>query len=100
MNIKPYLEGIATYMSGVNKFFLKGAGGTAHARYCYSVWLRHLIMAHKNCLSTKVETIAELGPGCSLGTGLVVLLCGSKKYYAFDIVEHTNITENIKVFDE
>ena len=57
-------------------------------------------MAHNNGLSTKVETIAELGPGCSLGTGLAALLCGSKKYYAFDIVEHANITENIKVFDE
>jgi SAM-dependent methyltransferase len=100
MNIKPYLKGIATYMPGVNKFFFKGAGGTAYARYCYSVWLRHLIMAHNNGLSTKVETIAELGPGCSLGTGLAALLCGSKKYYAFDIVEHANITENIKVFDE
>lgn len=94
------LIGTATYIPGVYKA-LSSTGGTDSARYCYSVWLRHLVMAHKHGLSTKVpERIAELGPGDSLGIGLAALLSGSQEYYALDIVARSNPIRNIQILDE
>jgi len=46
------------------------------------------------------KIIAELGPGDSLGIGLAALISGCEKYYAFDIIKHTNAKRNIHIFDE
>lgn len=70
------------------------------ARYCYSVWLRHLVKAYQNNLPTKPHTVAEIGPGPSLGIGIAALLSGVEKYYAFDKVQHINTSWNISVFNE
>jgi len=95
------LTGIITYVPGLFEFISKGTGGTISARYCYSVWLKHLTMAYKNgLLSTPPDAIAELGPGDSLGIGLAALITGANKYYAFDIVEHAINKRNIEIFDE
>ena len=74
-------------------------GGTDSARYCYSVWLRHLIMAFKK-LPNIPKVIAELGPGDSIGIGLAGLISGAEKYYALDVVEFSNLKKNIEIFDE
>lgn len=100
MNPLQILYGIATFIPGVNELLAVGSGGTGSARYCYSVWLRHLVMAHKNNLNTNPKVIAELGPGDSLGIGLAALISGSEKYFAFDVVEHANLKNNLDVFDE
>jgi len=62
--------------------------------------LRHLAKAHENGLSTQPDTLAELGPGDSLGVGLAALLSGATNYYAFDIVEYASNESNVKIFDE
>ena len=95
----PILTGIKTYIPGFS-FTSKGTGGTISARYCYSVWLRHLTMAYKNGLSTQLDTIAELGPGDSIGIGLAALISGVNRYYAFDVVDYTSNKRNIEIFDE
>ncbi|HEV2430268.1 MAG TPA: methyltransferase domain-containing protein [Burkholderiales bacterium] len=77
-----------------------GTGGTNSARYCYTVWLRHLAMAAKHGLNTDPEEIAELGPGDSIGAGLAALLCGAKCYHALDVVRHANRASNAAVFDQ
>lgn len=101
MKIRPLLAGIATYIPGVyERLVSMGTGGTISARYCYSVWLRHLVMAHKNGLSTQPDAVAELGPGDSLGIGLAALISGADKYYAFDVVEYASNKRNIEIFDE
>jgi len=100
MKIRNLLGGIASYIPALYKLFSRGTGGTISARYCYSVWLRHLVMAYKNGLLTYPETIAELGPGDSLGIGLAALICGANKYYAFDVVEYASSKRNIEIFDE
>ena len=100
MRIKPLLIGFASYIPWLYKFASKGTGGTISARYCYSVWLRHLSIAHKNGLPTKPDTIAELGPGDSLGIGLAALISGANKYYAFDVVKYANNKRNTEIFDE
>src|SRR5689334_3926898 len=54
-----------------------GTGGSSSARYCYSVWLRHLSMAARLGLNTDPKDVAELGPGHSIGVGLAALLSGA-----------------------
>lgn len=76
-----------------------GGGHTDSARYCYSVWLRHLVKA-ANVSGRVPSTVAEIGPGRSLGTGLAAMLCGAERLYAFDLLAYTNAASNEKVVDE
>jgi SAM-dependent methyltransferase len=105
MKIRPLLFGMATYIPGV--YYLKyrviprKTGGARSARFCYSAWLRHLIIAHENKLIQGVPTVvAELGPGDSLGIGLAALVSGVMTYVALDIVRFANVTRNLEIFDE
>lgn len=100
MKLKPLVVGMITYLPGFNIFFGKGTGGTNSARYCYSVWMRHLVMAKNNGLNTNLNVVAELGPGDSIGSGLAALLSGAEEYLAFDVAEYANIERNIEIFDE
>ena len=100
MKLKPFIYGIATFVPGLNQYKAKGTGGTDSAKYCYSVWLRHLVMAKKNGLDPYPKVVAELGPGDSLGIGIAALISGCDKYFAFDVVEHSNTEKNLQIFDE
>jgi SAM-dependent methyltransferase len=100
MNIKQLLYGISTYLPGLSRFHAKGTGGIT-ARYCYAVWLRHLVMASKNgLLTTPPKIVGELGPGDSVGIGLAALLSGTEMYYGMDVVRHASLRQNIKILDE
>jgi hypothetical protein len=99
MHITPVLKGIATLIPGVKNFVAQRTGGTESARYCYAVWLRHLLMAYENDLSVQPKIVAEIGPGDSLGIGLAALISGAEKYYAFDILKYANYERNVKIFD-
>jgi hypothetical protein len=44
MPVVPLMKGIATFVPGVRRLANRRAGGPASARYCYSVWLRHLVV--------------------------------------------------------
>lgn len=100
MKLKQLAYGVATFLPGVSQLRAKGTGGTDSARYCYSVWLRHLVMAKKNGLDTYPKIVAELGPGDSIGIGLAALISGCDEYFAFDVVEHASIETNLAIFDE
>ena len=91
------LKGLATYIPVLYR--PRKTGGSVSARYCYSVWLRHLVVAHKNGFSIP-NSVAELGPGDSLGIGLAALLCGANNYYGLDAVPYCNDERNLKVFEE
>jgi Methyltransferase domain len=75
-------------------------GGSTDARYCYSVWLRHLVSAANNGLNSAPQIVSELGPGDSLGMGLAAVLSGAERYYAFDVVAHASAERNMAVLDE
>lgn len=76
-------------------------GGTDSAEYCYSVWLRHLVLGFRNKLCSKVpEVVAEFGPGDSIGIGLAALISGASRYIGLDVVEHSTLTKNAEIFDE
>ncbi len=100
VRMRPLLVGAATYVPGLRNLTARRTGGTASARYCYSVWMRHLVMAHTSGIATRFGTVAELGPGDSLGMGLAALLSGAERYYALDIVRYAESTRNIAILDE
>lgn len=74
-------------------------GGTTESRYCYTTWLRHLILLNKYQKGIP-SFVAELGPGDSFGTGLAALLCGCEKYIALDYFTYGSPDRNVKIFDE
>lgn len=78
----------------------KGTGGTNSARYCYSVWLRHLHWLYRNGITNIPEKVIEFGPGDSLGIGLCALLSGTKEYRALDAVKHVDLVKNKVLFEE
>lgn len=100
LKYKIMFHGLATWLPLVMKLKSQGTGGTDSARYCYSVWLRHLVMLHSQGMKTSPRIVAELGPGDSIGMGLAALLSGCEQYFAFDVVEHSNIERNLNVFEE
>lgn len=67
------------------------------ARYCYAVWMRHLVKT--GGLAAEATTVAELGPGASLGVGIAALLCGAERYVALDVVRQATVADNVAVFD-
>ena len=107
-NLRAAAYGLGTFAPIVGPYLLgprethrkRSVGSTASARYCYAVWLRHLIHARNCGLSGNPETVAELGPGGSIGCGLAALLSGCSRYYALDAVNKVSIDENLRVFDE
>ena len=101
-NLVTFLPGVAA-LPAVQQVLRRraiGTGGTISARYCYSVWLRHLSLAAESGLNTNAKVIAELGPGDSLGIGLAALLSGAERYLAFDVVAHASAERNLSVFEE
>jgi len=94
-------KGLSTYIPGLYPLLSrKWTGGTCNARYCYSVWLRHLVLADERNLPANPKVVAELGPGDSIGIGLAALFTGSEKYFALDAVPYADLTCNLAVFDE
>ncbi|MDR1357634.1 MAG: hypothetical protein LBJ58_08200 [Tannerellaceae bacterium] len=81
-------------------FTARGTGGTISARYCYSVFMRHIVQLFNNGMKTIPLRIAEFGPGDSLGIGLCAILAGSDEYYALDVVDHANNARNLKILNE
>ena len=102
MKIRPVIKGLLTFIPGMQRILQrKGTtGGTNSAYYCYGVWLKHLTLLWENGMRSIPNTIAELGPGDSLGTGLAAMLCGVNNYYALDVVSFANIEANLRIFDE
>ena len=102
MILKSVVRGLLTYVPAVEKRIATSTRGTSSARYCYSVWLRHLVTAHeRGLLATPAPlTVAELGPGDSLGIGLAALLSGASRYLAFDVVPYADPARNLAVLDE
>jgi hypothetical protein len=74
-------------------------GGTTDSSYCYTTWLRHLILLNKYQKQIPA-VVAELGPGDSPGTGIAALLCGCEKYIALDMFTYGSPANNVKIFDE
>jgi hypothetical protein len=105
MKYKPVFRGLISYFPGLLQFLKKKLGnrkygGTDSARYCYSIWMRHLIYLNENFNKVSFKCVSEIGPGDSLGMGLMALITGAEKYYAFELKKYIAAQKNIQIFDE
>jgi len=101
--IKPLAKGILSYVIPKKILSNHGTGGTSKASYCYSVWLRHLTQLYQSGIITSLERInkvAEIGPGDSLGIGMSAIFSGIDEYYALDIIEYANHLNNALIAEE
>lgn len=100
MQLLPVLKGLATRIPFLYRADRGATGGTVSARYCYSIWMRHLVLLSEAGLPTTPDVVAELGPGDSLGIGLASMLCGAQKLLALDVVRYANKRRNHEILDE
>ena len=101
MKMKTVAKGLLTFLPDSLRVLPMGeTRGTNSARYCYGVWLKHLTMLWRNNLGSMPDTLAELGPGDSLGIGLAAILSGVNNYYALDVVRYSNPDINLRIFNQ
>jgi hypothetical protein len=101
VRIGPLLKGLLTFIPGMVRILpQKGIGGTCSAEYCYEVWLKHLTMLWESGIRAIPDTVAELGPRDSIGTGLAAMLSGANTYYALDVIRYSNTDFNLKIFEQ
>jgi hypothetical protein len=100
IKISAVLKGLLTYCPGLEGFVSTETGAASSARYCYSVWLRHLIIARNNGFWDPIATVVELGPGHSLGVGLAALLSGATTYFAVDSNRFATTQRNLRLLNE
>jgi hypothetical protein len=102
MRLAPVARGLLTYVPALNDLLpaSRSVGHTTSAQYCYGVWLKHLTLLHAHGMTAMPQTLAELGPGETLGVGMCALLCGSKHYVGLDAVPHSNSSLNARLLPE
>lgn len=101
MNIRSVVKGAMTFVPGMERLLPKPiAGNNPPSSYFYGVWLKHVAFLAENGLYGPPRTVAELGPGDTLGLGIAALLSGADRYYGLDIIAHTTREANLKVLDE
>jgi len=99
MTIAMVARGLLTYVVPRALYNTRPAE-TASARYCYAVFMRHLVKVHAACGRAPLGHVAEFGPGGSLGTGLAAVIAGARCYDAVDVRRHSDRDSNLAVFDE
>jgi hypothetical protein len=100
--ISPIIKGMLTYVPAFNAWrqYHATSGGTDTSRYCYSVWLRHLVMLDQHGFRITGGRVGELGPGDSIGIGLAALLSGATQYVGLDIVPFSAKADLETIFEE
>jgi hypothetical protein len=96
------LKGMLTYVPLLNTWRLRrgGTGGSNSSRYCYAVWLRHLVTLDEYGFKIKGAVVGELGPGDSIGTGLAALLSGAHRYVGLDVVPYSGKADLEQIFKD
>jgi SAM-dependent methyltransferase len=101
MRFAPVARGLLTYVPALNDLLpSKSVGHTDSAAYCYGVWMKHLTLLHAHGLRQMPQTVAELGPGESLGVGICALLSGASHYVGLDVVAYSNPRRNQRILDD
>jgi len=100
LKAKALLSGMASWLPGYD--VARTTGGTDSARYCYSVWLRHLVLAASSgrLRAGVPRSVAELGPGDSVGIGIAALLSGAERYYALDLLPYSDLMRSRALLEE
>ncbi len=101
MRLAPFARGLLTFIPALNDLVpAKNGGHTDSAQYCYGVWMKHLTLLRAQGITQIPDTVAELGPGESLGVGICALLSGANHYVGLDVIAHSNPLRNQLIFKE
>ena len=92
-------RGLQTYLPGTNRHWRR-TGGTNRSPYCYEVFLKHLTLCYEAGMRRIPDSIAEIGPGDSIGIGLAALIVGSTRYHALDVVPYSLSGDNERILSE
>src|SRR5438128_1658269 len=99
LSAKTIVIGLVTNIPGLRGIDGRTTGGTHSARYCYAVWMRHLVLLSESGQLKPISTLLELGPGDSIGTGIAALLSGVDRYIGIDVNRYATIERNLEVLD-
>jgi len=80
--------------------YVGASNNAVSSRYCYTVFMRHIVQLFGNGMRNIPNRVAEFGPGSSIGIGLCAILSGAKEYYALDVAEFAENTRNLEILDE
>ena len=101
LELKPVAKGLATMVPGLHRLLAgSGGGSTDSADYCYGVWLKHMTFLWHSGTRGMPSSVAELGPGESLGVGIAALLSGVSRVYGLDAVAYGSTEKNLRMLDE
>src|SRR5688500_16786253 len=90
MELKPVAKGLATMVPGLYRLVPRGnVADTAYADHGERSGCSTSATCGRAACAAP-SAIAELGPGESLGVGIAWLLSGASRFYAFDVVAHSN----------
>lgn len=100
MRVGPMVRGLLTFLPG------SALREDRHSRedppgpeYYHEVWIKHLVLAMGAGMPEVPRTVAELGPGDSIGAGIAALLSGADRYFALDASRFTRPADNLRVFE-
>lgn len=97
--LRPLVKGCASFVVPALRSAHK-PGGTIDAEHCYALFLRHYLRLRRHRAVPGVPaTVAELGPGSSIGMGLAALLAGAERYVALDVEAHRTGGRDLAVLD-
>ncbi len=98
-NYQTVVKGLLSYLPGIYSFVDQTR--SASTRFCYSVWLRHLVVSWEcGGLRNIPDSLLELGPGSTFGVGLAAMLSGANKYYALDAIKFADLNTNLQTLEE
>ncbi len=97
---KSIVKGAGSYFIGALRRSGTGTDGTFSAEGSYAIFMRYLVALGQIGVSFENKVVLEFGPGSSYGVGIAALLSGAKRYYTFDLIDHTTDTRNLGIFDE
>ena len=103
LRVRSLAKGMISFLPGLSGLAMpsgRAGGHTASAQYCYSVWLKHMTLLAEQGLLSPPSTVAELGPGSSIGVGLAALLSGADHYVSLDVVPYTSDARNLAVLED
>jgi SAM-dependent methyltransferase len=92
-------RGLQTCLPGARRSW-GSTGGTDSAPYCYEVFLKHLTLCGEAGMAAVPPSVAEIGPGDSIGIGLAMLLAGAERYAGLDVVPYSLAAHNGRVLEE
>ncbi len=100
INYKKIIRAFLSY-TPLFKYIVRTKGTSpVNGEYYKGIYENHIKKLNRFGFSKINGIIGEIDPGDTFGVGICALMDGFEKYYALDIIEHSDNTKNLKVMNE